>query len=93
MVVSIFVKIRNIVKIVKSVDYEHKCFILTEDEKNKRIKKKQLNGFIFFDYEAYQENIIHIANLIIAEKICIKCAEKKECFTSCGVYSFNNNDA
>ena len=51
-VVFIFVRMKSIVKIVKkSVDYDQKCFILTEDEKNKRIKNKELNRYIFFDYE------------------------------------------
>ena len=26
------------------------------------------NGYIFFDYEDYQEENVHVANLIIAEK-------------------------
>ena len=38
----------------KAVDYDHKYCILTEDEKLKDKKTKELlNGYIFFDYEAY----------------------------------------
>ncbi len=53
----------------QSVSYEHKCFILREDEKKQ--KPIKLAGYIFFDYEAYTNGSHHVPNLIIAIKISI----------------------
>jgi hypothetical protein len=82
----------------QSVDYAHKCFILREDEKTQK-KPTKLNGYIFFDYEAYLSNNIHVPNLIIAVKININCIDKcmnlnehlKDCDYKCKMVSFEDN--
>ena len=72
------------------VDIEHKCFILTEEERCK--KDKKFAGYIFFDYEAFQENNVHIANLVIAEKICSHCLDEKVCKSNCRQFEFNSSE-
>ncbi len=57
------------------VDIEHKCYILTLEEKlanSKKSQHKEWKGYIFFDYECMNENR-HIPNLILAKKNCQKC--------------------
>ncbi len=51
-------------------------------------------GYIFFDYEAYQcpDKLKHIANLVIAEKVCISCINKETCKMDCKVYKFFDNN-
>ena len=71
------------------VDINHKCFILTEGEKIQ--KEKKFAGYIFFDYEAFQENNVHIANLVIADKTCFDCLEEKKCKNNCKIYIFYSN--
>jgi hypothetical protein len=46
---------------------EHKCFILTQEERDKRKKrtvdgeiKNQTKGYIFFDYESMNVDGLHI---------------------------------
>ena len=59
--------------------FSHRCYVFTEEEKNKKKKKLQESkhkGYIFFDYEATQENIIHKPNLICALKICLDCTNQ-----------------
>jgi hypothetical protein len=54
----------------KEVNFDHKCFILREDEKD--IKTRAFEGYIYFDYEAMQVNNIHVPNLVIAKKsLCL----------------------
>lgn len=48
----------------RSVPYDHHCFISRETIK----ENAKFKGFIFFDYEASQENSKHVANLVIAHK-------------------------
>ena len=68
------------------VEMNHKCFILTEEERNQSKKKRKSNvdepskvesskieGYIFFDYESMNIDGDHIPNLIIAEKMCFDC--------------------
>ena len=75
----------------KGVNYDHKCCILTEDEKTKKKLDDVLNGYIFFDYEAYQVDGVHVANLVIAEKVCNDCINNLECQRHCGVHIFYDN--
>ena len=92
----------------KAVLMEHSCCILTQKERDNRNKNKKNNikfkGFIFFDYECMNENGVHIPNLVVADKVCIKCLEgwkslmynekSKECQESdCGVQSFKTNES
>jgi len=74
------------------VELDHKCYVLTEDQKKTSIQP--LAGYIWFDYETYQENGIHKANLIIAEKACINCIENRACPSNkkeCNLFKFYNN--
>lgn len=76
----------------EAVDLDHQCFILTEDEKNVKIDK--IRGYIFYDYETYQnEDLVHEANLVIAERLCIACVNEESCLSQdlCKVYQFENN--
>ena len=81
-----------------AVDLDHKCYILTEQEKEERNKQKwkvKFHGYIFFDYEAYQDKDgNHVPNLIIARKICANCLDSKDRCQSClEIHKFyNNND-
>ena len=45
----------------KVVKYDHRCFILKEE-----LKDNEPDGWIFFDYEATQEEKNHLPNLVIA---------------------------
>ncbi len=56
---------------------------------------ESLKGYIFFDYEAYQcpEKLKHVANLIIAAKVCISCINGSGCTLDCKVYKFYSNDS
>ena len=59
-------------KLLKSSNKDHKCFILTHQEKldtNIRSNNKQKIGYIFFDYEFMVETR-HIPYLVIYRKIC-----------------------
>ena len=70
-----------------SVEMNHKCYILTEDERNKStcLKRKseqdpnddknenKTEGFIFFDFESMNVDGLHVPNLIIADKLCFLC--------------------
>jgi hypothetical protein len=73
----------------QAVEFEHKCYILTEDEK-KLSKKKKLNGFFY--YEAMQVESNRVANLAVARKICTSCLDKDKCVKNCGDYIFETND-
>jgi hypothetical protein len=73
------------------VDINHLCYILTEQEKNK--KPSDFNGLIFFDYETYQKNGVHVACLVIAEKVCLNCMDSKQCTEKCGVFRFYDNNS
>ena len=76
----------------KAVDMDHKCFILTQDERDSKTcaKKRNANGeikiktegYIFFDYESMNVDGNHIPNLIIADQMCFNCID-----------SWNLNDA
>jgi hypothetical protein len=76
---------------------DHKCFILTEQQKQERMKIKyeqKRNGYIFFDYETYVdvERGIHVPNLIVAKRICEQCLDSSTlCETCSQVYKFDNN--
>lgn len=77
-------------KLVVKID--HRCFILTEDEKVKHDKKDDgYSGLIWFDYEAYQFEDKHIANLIVADKLCKNCLNNLSCTSKCGLHTFYNN--
>ena len=76
----------------EAVPLDHQCFILTEKEKNPKVDK--INGYIFYDYETFQnDDLIHEANLIIAERMCIACVNEKPCLSQdhCKVYYFQTN--
>ena len=75
-----------------SVELDHQCYILTEKEKKPKVDK--INGYIFYDYETFQnDEMVHEANLIIAERLCIDCANNSMCkkVNFCKIYSFDNN--
>ena len=61
---------------------KHQCFILTEDEKAEKARATQsrFKGYIFFDFEAYEDPITlnHVVNLAVALKICVKCLDITE---------------
>ena len=80
----------------KVVEIDHKCYVLTEDEKKTKFQNneaKNYKGLIWFDYEAYQVDGKHVANLIIAEKRCQNCLNEVEmCSEFCGVQMFNTNE-
>ena len=69
----------------KSVEMNHKCFILTESERTNETSiknKKKFEGFVFFDFECYQNDDVldetygqHVVNLAMACKICTNCLE------------------
>ena len=77
----------------------HRCFVLTEAEKNKS-SKSSLKGYIFFDYEATQENTkAHVANLVCVVQLCQKCMSHVpinfkdiSCVRGCGQRMFLNNN-
>jgi len=67
-----------------SVPFDHKCYILTENEAAKLKKKENktdtnFNGYIFFDFEAYEDENTHnhIVNLAMAMKVCKSCLNLK----------------
>jgi len=63
-----------------AVDEEHRCFI------NPEIKEKEFpdfKGYIFFDYEAYVENGVHVPNLVMAKKVCIECLNENSNCQEC----------
>jgi hypothetical protein len=77
------------VKCKKVVDVEHKCFIPADTTKD-----KPFEGYIFFDYEAFQENNVHVPNLIIAKKVCKNCIDKNEmCQVDCKTICVDNNNS
>ena len=72
-----------------SIDFNHRCFIKI-DKKSKFPKK--FNGFIFFDYEAFQTNNVHVPNLIIAQKVCSDCINSTiRCNENCQHVVFYTN--
>ena len=63
----------------KSVQFDNKCFILTEEEKNnkKSSRKTDFKGYFFFDFETFEnsETHKHVVNLAMAQKICLNCLD------------------
>ncbi|CAF1129747.1 unnamed protein product [Brachionus calyciflorus] len=60
---------------------------------NERFCKEEFVGIIFFDYEAYQVDGVHVPNLIMAKKICAKCIDaKEECEYCQQKYTFYDNN-
>ncbi len=90
----------------KSVNMEQKCFILTQEERDKSKKrtvdgeiKNQTKGYIFLDYESMNVDGLHKPNLIIADKMCFYCIDRwkvnevrETCESNCGILNFNYND-
>ena len=56
---------------------DHKCY-LSSDKYPVKAKK----NLCFFDYESFQVNGKHIANLVVAELVCIKCLDNNN-ITKC----------
>ena len=80
----------------QAVDIDHKCYILTESERKESFNNQTTQGYIWFDYEAYQCEIDNIQkpNLIIAVDKCIKCINNLQCKTiGCGEHCFYDNDS
>ena len=75
----------------ESVSYDHKCYILTEDENE--LKETSFDGYIFFDYEAMQAENVHVVNLVVARKMCKLCLNHKMCTSDCGLFTFYDNDS
>ena len=74
-----------------AVDLDHQCYVLTEEEK-KRKNIEKIEGYIWFDYETYQENNIQVANLIVAEKSCLNCIDGcNPCKVNCNLHVFRSN--
>jgi len=83
-----------------AVPWEHKCFVLTENERfAKKSGKNDYKGFIFYDYESMVDADQHIPNLVCAQKICKNCLDKwqyienSNCASGCGVHVFYTNDS
>ncbi|CAF0902143.1 unnamed protein product [Brachionus calyciflorus] len=74
----------------KSVEMYHRCFI--KPGKNQDEEEK-FDGFIFFDYEAYVDNGVHVPNLVMAQKVCIKCLNSKERCIDCNQYISKENNS
>ena len=77
------------------VDYDHRCFILTEEENLKKNNKKMKStvGYIFFDYEAMQSDSNHKVNLVCATKKCLNCIDNiNMCESNCGSFHWNTNE-
>jgi hypothetical protein len=79
------------------VEMNHTCFILTEDERKTKKPLQMFTGCIFFDYECMNTDGDHVPNLIVADKVCVKCLEKWKvpnlhCPNNCGVKTFTNNN-
>ena len=82
-----------------AVNSNHKCYVLTQEQAEKRDKKKSKKvfdaGYIFFDYETYVDNEKnHVPNLIMAKKVCKDCLEKDEseyCAQCSEIYTFTSN--
>ena len=65
-----------------------RCYIPTDEK-----KERPFEGYIFFDYEAFQENGFHVPNLIIAYKVCKNCIDKDEmCKVDCKKICVDNNN-
>ncbi len=60
-----------------AVENEHKCFLLPESNK---LKNKKFDGYIFFDFETYEDEKSkkHVVNLAMAQKICNLCLDLEE---------------
>lgn len=52
------------------VDREHQCFVQVKSVPKER---KQLQLYIYFDFECTQENGIHVPNLCVAHRVCQHC--------------------
>lgn len=68
-----------------------------EEIVDKEEKEKKIRGYIFFDYEATQENKFHTPNLVCALQVCLSCTdscdlENVDCPKNCGKRQFKNND-
>ena len=75
-------------KCKKVVNLDHRCYITTDETKDGAFE-----GYIFFDYEAFQENGIHIPNLIIAYKVCKNCIDTGNmCNDFCEIFRVDNNN-
>ena len=76
------------------VSLDHKCYIPTENDEN--VCKTKTKGYIFFDYEAMQtddgDDDDDVVNLVCAEKICMQCIDKKNCYSNCGKYYWKTNN-
>ena len=78
------------------VNMEHMCFMLTEaefEEIHKNRKKRAFSGFIFFDFESYtsKETGMHVVNLAMVQKVCVKCIDSIERCEKCAqLYIFSN---
>jgi hypothetical protein len=72
-------------------DHEHKCFILTQDQIDKRDikwlnKRKHFSGFIFWDIEATADENNdgeHVVNLVMAQRVCVECLDEPDRCESC----------
>ena len=79
------------------VELDHRCYILTEGEKQQRCKQKyeiKFEGYIFFDYETYRRESdgVHVPNLVIAKQICVDCLNSTYKCAECSItYKFYNN--
>lgn len=83
----------------KAVDLNHKCYILTvqeEERRDKITKDKPFRGFVFYDFEAYVDPDTgnHVVNLAMANKVCKECIEiidrDKRCIICTKKYVYHN---
>ena len=75
----------------KVVKLNHKCYI--QNEKTEKEAKK-FRGYIIFVYEAYNDSIQHVPNLVIAQKVCSGCLnEPLDDCENCVTRKFYDNKA
>ena len=72
----------------KSVEIDHRCYILAESEND---QNQEFKGYIFFDFEAYKGEKNHIVNLAMAQRVCKSCLRSKYRCAACNhIYKFGS---
>ncbi len=64
------------------VDIMHMCYIKST------LKSVKFRGFIFFDFEAYEKNGIHVVNLAMAKRVCLECYKNEVRFCRMCEYKY-----
>ena len=60
-----------------AVTGDHRCYVkIKQPNKNEQKKAEKFEGFVFFDFEAYESEAgPHVVNLAKAKKVCVPCCE------------------